>query len=284
MRIEDVKDNTMPILLLDVSHWQGAMDWNVAKSKGVRGAIIKASEGTTWRDDQFARNVSECKRLGIAWGAYHYFYPTLNALQQASNFIDAMMGYAPDLGIWGDFEQPATGLDVQGLAQGFMNEIKKYYSAGIYTSPSYAKDVMKSAAWMKDFPLWIANYGVLKPAIPLPWTEAVIWQYSSKGTGYGSDGYIDLNNFMRADSEWEAFSGMSLDPVVIPPPVIEPPVVTPPDTTIADLKARIETLELLAGQVANMNGQIQSLELLVAGMKVNQDKQTAWMVDHVKGF
>ena len=240
----------MTILILDVSHWQGVMDWNVAKSKGVRGAIIKASEGTTWRDPQFQRNVSECRRLGIAWGAYHYFYPTLNAFDQAKNFIDAMMGLAPDLGIWGDFEQAATGMDVQSIARGFMDEIKKFYSAGIYTSPYYAKDVMKSAAWMKEFPLWIANYGVVKPTIPLPWTEAVIWQYSSKGTGYGSDGYIDLNQFMRADSEWEAFSGMPLTPpVVIEPPIVEPPSV---DFTAED--------------------------------KSTLDKISAWMAGNVKGF
>ena len=242
----------MTILIVDVSHWQGTMNWDVAKSKGVKGAIIKASEGTTWRDDQFKRNVAECKRLGIAWGAYHYFYPTLNALDQAKNFIDAMMGCAPDLGIWGDFEQPATGLDVQALAHGFMDEIKKYYSAGIYTSPGYAKYTMNSASWMKEFPLWIAHYGytddfgvyhdVTAPTIPLPWTECVIWQYSSKGTGYGSDGYIDLNKFMRADSEWEAFSGQTAEPPIVAPPVVEPPVSTV--TFTAEDKAHLDALWL----------------------------------------
>jgi lysozyme len=210
------------------------------KAKGVKGAIIKASEGTTWRDDQFKRNVAECHRVGIAWGAYHYFYPTLPAPQQAANFIDAMMGYAPDLGIWGDFEQPATGIDVQTLAHSFMDEIKKYYSAGIYTSPGYANYTLKNATWMKEFPLWIAHYGVTKPTIPAPWTEAVLWQYTSKGQGYGSQGdcYTDVNQFMRADSEWEAFSGVSSDPVVIPPPQPSTVVFTAED------KARLDRMWL----------------------------------------
>ena len=231
----------MTILILDVSHYQGAMDWNIAKSKGVKGAIIKASEGTTWRDDQFKRNVAECRRLGIAWGAYHYFYPTMNAMLQASNFIDSLMGYEPNLGIWGDLEQPGAGIDVSIVAHSFMDEIKKYYSAGIYTSPGYAKYTLNGTAWMKEFPLWIANYGVTKPTIPLPWTECVIWQYSSKGTGYGSDGYIDLNQFMRPDSEWQAFSGQTEEPPVVAPP----PVVTPsPVTFTVEDKAHLDALWL----------------------------------------
>ena len=235
----------MTILGVDVSHWQGVMDWDKAKAKGVQFAIIKAAEGTTWRDDQFNRNVWECKRLGIKWGAYFYFYPQYDAVAQANNFIDAMMGYAPDLGIWGDFEQPATGIDVGPRAQIFMNNIKTFYSAGIYTSPGYAKYTLKNAAWMKEFPLWIANYGytddagvyhdAVAPSIPLPWTEAVIWQYSSKGVGYGSEGYIDLNKFMRPDSEWAAFSGVTDEPVVTPPipepiPEVKPTFADVPET------------------------------------------------------
>jgi len=233
----------MTILGVDVSHWQGTMDWDVAKSKGVQFAIIKAAEGTTWRDDQFKRNVAECKRVGIPWGAYHYFYPTLNAIAQANNFIDAMMGFAPDLGIWGDFEQPATGMDVAGLAHGFMDEIKKYYPAGIYTSPGYARYTMNGAAWMKEFPLWLANYDVAAPSIPLPWTEAVIWQYSSKGVGYGSEGYIDLNKFMRPDSEWAAFAGVTDEPEQPPvtPPITEIPVEAHIEFTVTD-KAHLTRL------------------------------------------
>lgn len=206
----------MTILVLDVSHYQGKMNWDTAKAMGVRGAIIKATEGITWRDEMFKRNAEECRRLGIPWGAYHYFQPTMNPTKQAENFIDFLMGEDPGLGIWGDFEQKSS-TDVSLSAQTFMNEIKKYYPSGIYTSPGYAKYTLKNAAWMKEFPLWVAHYGAKTPTIPAPWTEAVLWQYTSTGSGYGSQGFIDLNKFMRPDEEWAAFSGEQDVPVVEPP-------------------------------------------------------------------
>ena len=119
----------MTILGVDVSHYQGIMDWNKAKSRGVQFAIIKAGEGTSWRDPQFDRNVFECRRLGIKWGAYFYFYPQFDTMLQANSFINILMGHAPEIEIWGDFEQRTGVMDiarVQSRAKIFMEYIDDF--------------------------------------------------------------------------------------------------------------------------------------------------------------
>lgn len=246
------------ILGVDVSHYQGVMNWDLAKSRGVQFAIIKAGEGTSWRDPQFDRNVSECRRLGIKWGAYFYFYPQFDTMGQANNFINILMGHAPDIEIWGDFEQKTGVIDitaVQARSQTFMNYIDDFYRAGIYTSPDYAKSFLMNADWMKRYPLWIANYFVATPTIPPPWDAPTFWQFTSTYHGYGEDATataIDANYWMGSADEWKTFAGVVTPPVIVEPPVIEPPVVVGPTFTAED--------------------------------KAKLDKWSAWMVDHVKGF
>src|SRR5262249_34076442 len=71
---------------LDISNWQGAADWNAMTDAGLQFCIIKATEGTTFRDGQFARNWSEMRRRWTVRGAYHYARPNLNAVAQANFF------------------------------------------------------------------------------------------------------------------------------------------------------------------------------------------------------
>jgi GH25 family lysozyme M1 (1,4-beta-N-acetylmuramidase) len=210
---------------IDVSHYQGKMLWNIAKSAGISFAILKAGEGTSFKDDQFEYNVSECNRLGIPWGAYFYWYPQYDPIAQANNFINILAGRVPKMLAWGDFEQPTTltATQVQPKVKAFMERMDDSYKVGIYTSPYYWESKVGSPLFGANYPLWIANYQVSSPKIPAPWTKALIWQYSSSESGskYGAQSAtVDTDYWMGTDEEFAKLIGSS--PVVVTPPATTP--------------------------------------------------------------
>src|ERR1700687_2207685 len=73
---------------MDVSHWQGAIDWDTVASSGIAFAFVKATEGTTYRDPRFAFNYSEIARVGIFRGAYHFGRPGTDAATQARFLVN----------------------------------------------------------------------------------------------------------------------------------------------------------------------------------------------------
>lgn len=72
---------------IDVSHWQGTIDWNAAAADGVEFVFIKATEGGDYTDPAFAANWSGSSRAGIRRGAYHFYRPQTDAAAQAQQFL-----------------------------------------------------------------------------------------------------------------------------------------------------------------------------------------------------
>jgi lysozyme len=79
---------------IDVSKWQGEIDWSKVANSGVRFAYIKATEGTGYTDPCFAVNWQSAKSAGVLRGAYHFFHPRLDARSQAKTFY-ATLGNDP---------------------------------------------------------------------------------------------------------------------------------------------------------------------------------------------
>ena len=222
------------ILLVDVSHWQGVMDWSKAVSMGVRGAMIKASEGVTWHDPQFERNWKECQRLGLPWGMYHYFRPGYSVENQAINFNSMEQGLDPALGMAGDFEQPTTASMIPGVAGqslSFMERIDPTtLESWVYSSPWYTEVYLQNLPHFGNYRLWLANY-TSSPAILPPWGRLFddpkvpdirkiwLWQFTSAGHGYGEQGAaIDLDYLMfgrgfATEEHWNMLTG-GVKPVV----------------------------------------------------------------------
>jgi len=87
----------------------------------------------------------------------------------------------------------------------------------IYTAPYYWREFGSDNPWWARFPLWIANYYVVKPVIPLPWTSWVLWQYTPKGDGalYGAESLnIDLDRFYGTPEQFKQFCGGVVSPPV----------------------------------------------------------------------
>lgn len=185
------------LLGIDVSHWQGKMDWKRSKEAGVQFAFIKATEGLNHVDTQFKANVDGCKANDIPFGIYHFWRPLVSPLYQYDNIAKAYEYAKCPIVI--DVEDTAGLTPKQnmetlvGLIQLLIDKTGKLPT--IYTSAEKWKLVDPYPRW-KELPLWVANYKVSSPALPRDWDDWMVWQYTSSGSGaqYGAQSSkIDLN-------------------------------------------------------------------------------------------
>jgi GH25 family lysozyme M1 (1,4-beta-N-acetylmuramidase) len=189
---------------IDVSQWQGEIDWQKVKKAGVEFAIIKAGYGNdaTQRDKQFLANISGAKAAGIPVGVYWFSYATTvaEAKQEALACLDVIKGYTLEYPVFFDFEYASadyakdngviiTKALATSFALAFMQTLDKagYYAAN-YTNLDYYQNYFDDAK-LQNYDLWLAHYGVNKKSVD----RANIWQYSETGSVDGITGKVDLN-------------------------------------------------------------------------------------------
>ena len=203
--------------VIDVSGWQGDIDWAKAKADGVEGAIIRLGYGEGNNADKKAqRNISECKRLGIPFGIYWYSYadtPSL-AKEEGADVVAKLkqFGVNPsdlaypvyyDLEKWTwEGHQPPTDPNV------YNNIVNNWYSAlqsagyknlGVYSYTSYLQGPLKHAdIYAKT--TWVAQYGARMGFDSFP-TNSRGWQYTSSGKVDGISGNVDMNAFGNKEYE-----------------------------------------------------------------------------------
>ena len=197
--------------VIDVSGWQGDIDWAKAKADGVEGAIIRLGYGEGNNADKKAqRNISECKRLGIPFGIYWYSYADTPALakEEGTDVVAKLkqFGVNPsdlaypvyyDLEKWTwEGHKPPTDPNV------YNNIVNNWYSAlqsagyknlGVYSYTSYLQGPLKHAdIYAKT--TWVAQYGARMGFDSFP-TNSRGWQYTSTGKVDGISGNVDMNAF-----------------------------------------------------------------------------------------
>ena len=197
--------------VIDVSGWQGDIDWAKAKADGVEGAIIRLGYGEGNNADKKAqRNISECKRLGIPFGVYWYSYadtPSI-AKEEGADVVTKLkqFGVNPsdlaypvyyDLEKWTwEGHKPPTDPNM------YNNIVNNWYSAlqsagyknlGVYSYTSYLQGPLKHAdIYAKT--TWVAQYGARMGFDSFP-TNSRGWQYTSTGKVDGISGNVDMNAF-----------------------------------------------------------------------------------------
>ena len=197
--------------VIDVSGWQGDIDWAKAKADGVEGVIIRLGYGEGNNADKKAqRNISECKRLGIPFGVYWYSYadtPSI-AKEEGTDVVAKLkqFGVNPsdlaypvyyDLEKWTwEGHKPPTDPNV------YNNIVNNWYSAlqsagyknlGVYSYTSYLQGPLKHAdIYAKT--TWVAQYGARMGFDSFP-TNSRGWQYTSTGKVDGISGNVDMNAF-----------------------------------------------------------------------------------------
>jgi len=182
--------------LLDVSHYQGAMDWATAASAGITGAFIKASQGASYTDPQFATNWSNASSAGVNRGSYHYFENATDPTSQANHYV-AVASEAGELGYAVDCEDESTSLDPTDLKT-FLDRVETLTGAKptIYTRASWWNKYVGYQPWASAYPLWVAHWNVAVPTLPTGWSNYQYWQFSDQGAGsvYGAQSnFVDLN-------------------------------------------------------------------------------------------
>ena len=180
---------------IDVSHYQGTVNWQQVKAAGIQFAFAKATEGVTLTDPEFATNWAGMKAAGILRGAYHFFEPTDDAGQQATFFLSTVQLASGDLPPVLDVETAAA--NSAALWQGVQTWLTQVEAATglrpiLYLDRTFA-DENNAPASLGAYPLWLAQYEVELPTLPTGWTTWLLWQFSQSGTVSGVSGSVDLD-------------------------------------------------------------------------------------------
>ena len=196
--------------VIDVSEWQGQIDWQKAKNDGVEGAIIRISYG--WDngfDKQALRNISECKRLGIPFGiySYSYAYDSTTAAYEGADMVSLLRqaGVQPgDLSYpvfydlekwtWTGHTPPTSPSVYDGIVNAWYAKLQAagYTNLSVYSYTSYLDTALNSAN-IRNKTRWVASYGA-RTNFPYAANDRG-WQYTSQGSVAGIQGSVDLNAF-----------------------------------------------------------------------------------------
>lgn len=186
---------------IDVSRYQGAIDWEKVKKSGVDFVLLRSSIGdgttlVTGEDIRFSVNVVEAKKAGLMVGAYHYLkaHTVEDALKEAKFFVKTISPYALDFPAVLDFEDPSqqenlTNEERTAMAKVFLEEVANagYYPM-LYTNKSWATNYLNMNE-LADFEVWLAEW------FPQPSYRGDfgIWQYTAYGMVSGVEGSVDLD-------------------------------------------------------------------------------------------
>jgi len=184
---------------IDVSNYQGNVNWVSVKNAGNSFGIAKATEGTTYTDAYFAHNWYYMQQAGIIRGAYHFGHPGSDPIAQAKFFVTQVGNRSGALQLILDLETTdgQTPAQVWAWTQSFINEIKVLTGKPgiIYTGYYFWRDSVGNPTNNLNCPLWIADYGVSSPLVPQAWSTWTFWQYSDTGSVPGVNGNCDVNYF-----------------------------------------------------------------------------------------
>ena len=185
---------------IDVSHFQGTIDWNEVAKAGRDFAFIKATDGCVGVDPMFKANWQAARAAGLRRGAYHFFRPQQDSERQAFRVIEMLGNDMGELPVVLDFERLGDTSAEEGL-RGAMRWMEVVEQASgrkpiLYTGPVFWEAVLSDSTLFADYPLWIAHYTMAtKPHIPAAWNRWTFWQHSEKGAVKGIKGAVDLDRF-----------------------------------------------------------------------------------------
>jgi lysozyme len=199
---------------VDVSRWQGKVNWEKLRAQGANFAYIKATDGGDHLDPMFMINWRNADAAGLKRGAYHFFYWCRTAGEQADWFIrnvPKMDGALPPVidvewnGESSCKRRPSRQRVLEKM-QVFMDKLERHYGQRpiIYTAPDFYRDNLQGA--FLDYPFWLRAVA-RHPSQVYPDRKWLFWQYSGSGLSHGVTGRIDLNVFNGDERRWRNFAG-----------------------------------------------------------------------------
>ncbi|TDE46023.1 glycoside hydrolase family 25 protein [Flavobacterium rhamnosiphilum] len=182
---------------LDVSEYQGKIRWTyvdtLENKYPLHFVFIRATVGKDRKDRQFNRNWLGAKENKMIRGAYHYYRPNENSLEQAKLFIKTVTLQKGDLPPVLDIEKLPKNQSIENLKLGlkrWLNAVESHYGVKpiIYTGERYYDDFLKEE--FSDYLFWIANYNFYREEIAEDW---LFWQFTEKASIPGIKGNVDVN-------------------------------------------------------------------------------------------
>ncbi len=182
---------------IDVSHYQGRVNWEAVKAAGCAFAFAKATEGAGVVDPRFAANWAGMKAAGILRGAYHFYRAAQPTAAQAAHLLSTVRFEPGDLPPVLDIEvnDGVTGEALVGGVQTWLDAVEPVAGATpiIYTNTPFWDAHFNDQ--FGQYPLWIAHYGPQPQPLPAGWTVWTFWQYSQSLTIDGVNGAADHDYF-----------------------------------------------------------------------------------------
>ena len=212
--------------VVDVSEWQGAIDWEKVRASGVDAAIIRIGYGEGNEDDYAARNIAECERLDIPYGLYlySYAYDSATARDEAVWTASLMAHFQakPELPIyydleewtWAGHEPPSDVSTYESIVRTYVDTLRSYDigNVSIYSYTSYLQGPLNSQ-YIWSMASWVAQYNshltFENPYEP----DFHGWQYTSSARVSGIETNVDMSAFVplyppeTADPGWQNIGG-----------------------------------------------------------------------------
>jgi GH25 family lysozyme M1 (1,4-beta-N-acetylmuramidase) len=235
-----VTGKDMPTYGIDISLWQGKMDWQKAVNQGVQFAILKATDCTDahklFVDPRFKENIESCPL--IYRGSYHFLDALKDGAEQCRFYLDTIGDSCNLIGCL-DIEEHVWQYFDKAVARAweFVQEYKRLTNLWpmIYTNNAIAEhmqwdnETQKYKFYFRNFvncPLWITNYDKLERPETGPWLQEYIQQLTDKGNGrlYGTTESLSID----LDKAIQPIDLLLINPLVVPePPKIAWPTKTP---------------------------------------------------------
>ena len=195
---------------VDVSRWQGDIDWVTLRKQGANFAWIKATDGTDHLDPKFMDNWKGAAAAGIPRGAYHFFYWCSVSEVQADWFIANVPkekgALPPVLDVeWNAHSKTCNERPDQATVlakmQVFLDKLEKHYGQQpvIYTAPDFYDANLRGK--LTNYTFWLRSVAA-HPSSVYPGRAFGFWQYSGTGMADGVDHKIDLNVFNGTKESW----------------------------------------------------------------------------------
>jgi lysozyme len=208
------KPTDYPIHGIDVSKYQGVIDWNAVAGSGVKFAWIKATEGGDHLDERFQANWQGAKLAGVPHGAYHFMYWCRKPSEEATWFEENVPVEADALPPVLDVEPtPDSRTCRRRLEPGqtvadmkvVLDEMERHFGKRpiIYTNLEFYNAILAGGA-LADYPIWVRSTKH-NPAMRYSDRDWQFWQYQANGAVPGIDGEVDRNAFYGNQKQWQAF-------------------------------------------------------------------------------
>jgi lysozyme len=194
---DPLKTSVRPdIMGVDISKYQGDVDFKQLKASGITYVFIRASEGNTYQDPKFESHFSQAKAAGLIVSAYHFYETNDAPNSQLDNFTQLVTLSTGDLPPVVDIERLHQQDDTQlsENLQVYLNGLESHYGVKpiIYTGLNFANQHITR---FSHYPLWLAEYGRAEPTLPTGWSQWTFWQWSQSHVLKGIDGKVDADKF-----------------------------------------------------------------------------------------